>query len=225
MNHTDLRTAAARHFLGLADTDYLIEVAHAALDAGIYARGLGEMILAKSPILADIGPHFEWALRELNIRVETRDEATDLLAKSYMALLAEEVSPPQEIADHVYRDYRGLLYEPFGPLDRLVNLYYRYDYYNVGPETTEQIDAECIALARQWCRDRWLPELDPSWLTSTVIALAEGIYSDRAFDRLPILADALEDAGCDHADILAHCRGDGPHARGCWVVDLILGKE
>ena len=64
-----------------------------------------------------------------------------------------------------------------------------------------------------------------SWLTSTVRGLAEGIYADRAFDRMPILADALEDAGCDHADILAHCRGDGPHVRGCWVVDLLLGKE
>jgi hypothetical protein len=66
---------------------------------------------------------------------------------------------------------------------------------------------------------------DPSWLTSTVVALARGIYADRAFDRLPILADALQDAGWDHPDILAHCRGPGPHARGCWVVDLVLGKE
>jgi len=66
---------------------------------------------------------------------------------------------------------------------------------------------------------------DPNWRTSTVVALAEGVYADRAFDRLPILADALEDAGCDHPDILAHCRGLGPHARGCWAVDLILGKS
>ena len=65
---------------------------------------------------------------------------------------------------------------------------------------------------------------DPSWRISTAVALAEGIYADRAFDRLPILADALEDAGCGHPDVLAHCRGDGPHARGCWVVDLVLGK-
>jgi hypothetical protein len=55
--------------------------------------------------------------------------------------------------------------------------------------------------------------------------LAQAIYDDRAFDRLPILADALEEAGCDTADILAHCRGPGPHVRGCWVVDLILGKQ
>jgi hypothetical protein len=67
--------------------------------------------------------------------------------------------------------------------------------------------------------------IDPSWLTSTVVALVHGIYDDRAFDRLPILADALEDAGCDHPDILGHCRGVGPHARGCWVVDLVLGKS
>ena len=66
--------------------------------------------------------------------------------------------------------------------------------------------------------------IDPDWLTSTVVALARGIYDDRAFDRLPILADALQDAGCENADVLTHCRGDGPHVRGCWVVDLLLGK-
>ena len=66
---------------------------------------------------------------------------------------------------------------------------------------------------------------DPRWQTADVTALARGIYEDRAFDRLPLLADALMDAGCDHADVLAHCRGDGPHVRGCWVVDLVLGKE
>ena len=66
---------------------------------------------------------------------------------------------------------------------------------------------------------------EPDWRTSTVAALAEGIYADRGFDRLPILADALEDGGCNHPDILTHCRGAGPHVRGCWVVDLVLGKE
>ncbi|MEO2092077.1 MAG: hypothetical protein ABGY75_21700, partial [Gemmataceae bacterium] len=60
-----------------------------------------------------------------------------------------------------------------------------------------------------------------SWRSETVVALAAGIYAERAFDRLPILADALEEAGCDHPDVLAHCRGPGPHARGCWVVDLV----
>jgi hypothetical protein len=67
--------------------------------------------------------------------------------------------------------------------------------------------------------------LDPAWLTSTVVALAKGIYEERAFDRMPILADALQDAGCDYDDLLGHCRGPGPHVRGCWVVDLVLGKS
>ena len=68
-------------------------------------------------------------------------------------------------------------------------------------------------------------QMDPQWLTSTVVAVAQGIYVDRAFNRLPILADALQDVGCEHAKILTHCRGPGPHVRGCWVVDLVLGKS
>ena len=67
--------------------------------------------------------------------------------------------------------------------------------------------------------------VDPRWLTSDVVALATGIYAEKAFDRLPILADALQDAGCDNADVLDHCRGPGPHVRGCWAVDLLLGKS
>jgi len=67
--------------------------------------------------------------------------------------------------------------------------------------------------------------VDPTWLTSTVVSLAQGIYDERAFDRLPILADALEDAGCTNADMLNHCRQPGEHVRGCWPLDLLLGKE
>jgi hypothetical protein len=63
-----------------------------------------------------------------------------------------------------------------------------------------------------------------TWNGGTVVKLAQGIYDERAFDRLPVLADALEDAGCENADILHHCRQPEPHVRGCWVVDLLLGK-
>lgn len=65
----------------------------------------------------------------------------------------------------------------------------------------------------------------PSWLSSTVLILAQQMYESRDFSAMPILADALQDTGCDSADILSHCRGPGPHVRGCWVVDLVLGKE
>ena len=72
------------------------------------------------------------------------------------------------------------------------------------------------------------PFIDPTWLTwndGTVVRLAQGIYEERAFDRLPILADAVEEAGCHNSDILAHCRHPGPHIRGCWVVDLLTGRR
>jgi len=66
--------------------------------------------------------------------------------------------------------------------------------------------------------------LDPQWLTPTVSLLARGIDAEKAFDRLPILADALEEAGCDHPHVLAHCREHRDHVRGCWVLDLVLGE-
>ena len=65
----------------------------------------------------------------------------------------------------------------------------------------------------------------PEWRTDTAMSLAKQMYDSRDFSAMPILADALQDAGCDNDDILTHCRGEGPHVRGCWVVDLVLGKE
>ncbi len=58
----------------------------------------------------------------------------------------------------------------------------------------------------------------------TVLALAKGMYDSRDFSAMPILADALHNAGCESVDIMIHCRGPGPHVRGCWVVDMVLGK-
>ncbi len=71
------------------------------------------------------------------------------------------------------------------------------------------------------------PIVDPCWLAwngGTVKRLAQAIYDARTFEDLPILADALEDAGCDDVEMLDHCRGPGPHVRGCWVVDALLNK-
>jgi hypothetical protein len=63
------------------------------------------------------------------------------------------------------------------------------------------------------------------WRTATAVALGRQMYESRDFGAMPILADALQEAGCDNPDILDHCRGSGPHVRGCWVVDLVLGRE
>jgi hypothetical protein len=74
--------------------------------------------------------------------------------------------------------------------------------------------------------------LDPAWLTPTVTSLATVVYEERALPsgeldtaRLAVLADALEEAGCDNADVLGHLRGPGPHVRGCWAVDLLTGRS
>lgn len=66
--------------------------------------------------------------------------------------------------------------------------------------------------------------LDPAWRTSTVLGLAEAIYAGRAFGNLPVLADALEEAGCTAAGLLEHCRGPNIHVHGCWALDLVLGR-
>jgi hypothetical protein len=67
--------------------------------------------------------------------------------------------------------------------------------------------------------------IDPAWQTAAVLSIAQAIHAQRAFDRMPILADALEDAGCTHTEIFNHCRQPAEHVRGCWVVDFLLGKE
>jgi hypothetical protein len=66
----------------------------------------------------------------------------------------------------------------------------------------------------------------PSWRTDTAVSLARQMYDSRDFSAMPILADALQDAGCDSAEVLDHLRDTGaPHVRGCWALDLVLRKE
>jgi hypothetical protein len=103
----------------------------------------------------------------------------------------------------------GLLRDVFGNPFRPVTLKPRWSAEVLGPA----------------CRvfEDWV--FDPRWRSADAVDVARAIYEAQDFDRLPILGDALMDAGCNHEDILAHCRSDGPHVRGCWVVDLVLGKE
>jgi hypothetical protein len=79
---------------------------------------------------------------------------------------------------------------------------------------------------------RTAPAVDPAWRDGAVRKLAEAAYEERRLPegtlepvRLPLLADALEDAGCTDAELLGHLRSPGPHVRGCWAVDLVLGKS
>ncbi|WP_439622154.1 hypothetical protein [Gemmata sp.] len=65
---------------------------------------------------------------------------------------------------------------------------------------------------------------DPAWRTSTAVAMAKGFVETADFSGMPILADALQDAGCDDPEVLEHCRAERPHYRGCWVVERVLGR-
>jgi hypothetical protein len=67
--------------------------------------------------------------------------------------------------------------------------------------------------------------INPAWVTPEVLALCREMYESQNFAAMPTLAHALKEAGCDNQPILAHCMTDGGHVRGCWVVDLVLGKQ
>jgi hypothetical protein len=100
--------------------------------------------------------------------------------------------------------------------------------YSVGHRRSPE-GARLAALLRDLLGNPFRPRnLDPTWLAwngGCVAKLARRIYDERDFAALPVLADALEEAGCADADILRHCREPGPHVRGCWVVDLLRRKE
>ncbi len=101
---------------------------------------------------------------------------------------------------------------------------------------------ECAAHASHWIRRQgadsrsgWLRDIvgnpfrpvvfDATWRTPAAVALARTVHEERCFEELPLLADALEEAGCTDAQVLSHCRGGGEQVRGCWVVALVLGRE
>ena len=99
-----------------------------------------------------------------------------------------------------------------------------------------QVDAICAVQRPTWINQSFLVRdifgnpFDSSaivsdWLKPTLIRLARTMYDDRSFTNMPALADALEEVGCTNANILNHCRQPGEHVRGCWIVDLILGKH
>jgi hypothetical protein len=95
-----------------------------------------------------------------------------------------------------------------------------------GMGSREVVKAESSATLREMFGNPFRPlAFSPEWRTSTVLALARQMYESRDFSPMPILADALQDTGCDNDNILNHCRGPGPHSRGCFIIDQILGKE
>jgi hypothetical protein len=88
----------------------------------------------------------------------------------------------------------------------------------------EQLKKKKNELRLEWLRRR---RPDPDWLTregGQAVRIARAIYDERRWGDLPVLADALEEAGCTDREILDHCRRPGEHGPGCWVIDLLLGE-
>jgi hypothetical protein len=95
------------------------------------------------------------------------------------------------------------------------------------PDTGADGAAQCVLLWDIFGNPFRPITLDPAWLTwhdGLLVSMARQIYDSRDFTDMPVLADALEDAGCQDQEILAHCRSGGEHVRGCWVLDAIMNK-
>jgi hypothetical protein len=119
----------------------------------------------------------------------------------------EELKDVAEIAQEARLD--PTLYDDPSPADR------RF--------TKRERKAQADLIRDIFCGPGKPPAPDPGWLIPGVLALARGIYEEKAFDRLAVLADALEEAGCADQRLLGHLRGPGSHVRGCWALDLTLG--
>jgi hypothetical protein len=94
------------------------------------------------------------------------------------------------------------------------------------PSFSDTATARCRSLVREVAGNPFRPaNFDPAWRTDTAVPLARHVYESEEFSALPILADSLQDAGCDSDEVLSHCRdARQDHVRGCWALDLVLGK-
>jgi hypothetical protein len=143
---------------------------------------------------------------------------------------AAERCPEQAARDTVLRAAAALALETVGPCPfDTPDLVHHVTWRSAHRDAWQKACQELCGLLREVVGNPFRPpDLSPlclTWNDATVPRIAQAIYDERAFDRLPILADALEDAGCNDADLLNHCRGDGWHVRGCWAVDLLLEKR
>jgi hypothetical protein len=171
-------------------------------------------------------------------RVEARERANDASAT---AAGAQQLAQENHIAAIMQRGHRPTNPAEFEKLDEDLDrtrqihngamLAHMTVFPQLGAELfrrgAQLLDREVAAtLLREIFGNPFRPvTFDPTWRTSTAVAIARGMYESRDFSAMPILADALEDAGCDNADILTHCRDEKQvHVHGCWVVDLVLGK-
>ena len=228
-----LRVAAARYALGHTLSEELVDAAHDTLNRGIYSFSLGELATLQQPPFdpaskeyrtpdwEQTAPLFEAAISELGLSLPSMGDAVNILVKHNIQSIVEETVPLYEgfhrlfeestYVDEKTRSFVGCTLD----IDSLEEAY---------DARVERRDSEIMECAIAWHRQNCQPKLDPRWLTSAVVDLANSIKNETAFDRLPILADALMDAGCDDAEMILHLAYE-QHGRRCWLVDLLLEQK
>lgn len=238
------RAIAARYVLETADDLLLVEAADALLDAGIYTWSVGELATARQPPTHDARRLFELSLKELGIPLPSPEDAARMLARWYLYRAVEGSEPPfpavvrlRDDLSYPLRFERAL--NNLEPQLRFINCWYRYEDLHeqaeegfISREEAEfaavELDNEFLEQARSWMNQDGPNLIDSSWLSwngGIVSKLAQAIAEEKTWDHLPILADALEEAGCSDPEILEHCRAGESHGDCCWIIDSLLHKE
>lgn len=223
----ELRVAAAQFVLNILDLGELPALLERLVDHDFITPAVADLYTGKP-----ISPwHYEKLIqlfRQQCIALPSEEQARWTCLHHRVRGLIEQTVPVgttlRSIADMRWTDS----YERFD-IDPLIRLYWSYDDdweegENRSAHVERRLAPEAIGLARDW-HQRHGPVIDPTWLRPVVLQLAQAIHAERAFDRLPVLADVLEEVGCMDTDILEHCRFPNVHPQGCWVIDLLLGAS
>jgi len=204
---------------------------------------VADLYLTRQPTLHEHGWKFLKMLRELGVPLHERAAAVRACIVHYLRLIGERLLEPDEGARRLLdlrnrverRDLQRSaagLQDLFAHLRSIEQLYYEYDEpwddFEPIAERRRRGDPAILRLddqVRASQRKLHAPTIDPGWLESNggnVRKIAEAIQAESDFTRLPILADALDEAGCTNADILEHCRFPDRHKNACWVIGLLL---
>jgi hypothetical protein len=242
----DSLLAAARYRLRLLDPGEMVRWADDLLIRGVYTYSLGELATG-----AAFRASHEWflaALGELSVAVPSEKEAVDLLLARWIEDIAERRQEPQTAVIRFGAETRPWQSEnslhavasSHPDYRTLIGFYYEYNDFHYeydevtgeGHWTAEQrergrleLAARVVKFATGWVAQRYRDAfLECDWSAGGVTALdvARTIREERRYEDLPVLADALEEAGFTNTDVLEHCRRAEEHPSGCWVVELLL---
>lgn len=233
MSLAPLRVAAAAYVLDAISNEDLRRVADEALTRGIYSPSLCELAVVNPSDVSEVRLLFMAAMREVGILLPDLQDGVDRLLSYQCRALWEGTVAPAVAVDMVTSgtmwldldsQQSGLTDDTRRLLYGFVDCFYRFKEDEVG-RTWPAIEQDVRQLASQWWKDHNHIRIDKSWLywnDGTVGKMAQAIHDYRRFSNLPLLADALEEAGCNNVELLEHCREQAPHVSDCWVVHLLL---